>query len=212
MLGMLWKDRVQSWAPLMMRTEIAPGCRGPQELGSWNSVLATLRLRWGSRMAIGTPFLLQPCNNICWHLFSSATLHAVITASHPGNPAETLTPPAVRLQQSPGGSWLSSWTSLTVAMVSFSGGPGTWAWEQPKEMWQGWEIPGLECCCNTVSLFPWSCGARVTGQGGFAGIVRGTRALAGVSQYPLCSLTTPLGEKSLIVSSYLKMTPNWSPS
>lgn len=50
----------------------------------------------------------------------------------------------------------------------------------------------------------------MTGQGGFAGIVQGTRALAGVSQYPLCSLTTPLGEESLIVSSYLKMTPSWS--
>lgn len=53
-------------------------------------------------MAIGTPFLLQPCSNMCWHLFSSVTLHAVITASDPGSPAETLTPAAGRLQQSPG--------------------------------------------------------------------------------------------------------------
>lgn len=53
-------------------------------------------------MAIGTPFLLQPCSNMCWHLFSSVTLHAVITASDPGSPAETLTPLAGRLQQSPG--------------------------------------------------------------------------------------------------------------
>lgn len=30
MLGMLWKDRVQSMASLMIRTEIATGYRGPQ--------------------------------------------------------------------------------------------------------------------------------------------------------------------------------------
>lgn len=83
----------------------------------------------------------------------------------------------------------------------------------------GWESPGdagLECCCNTESLFPGyqrhPCAGRVTGQGGFAGIVQGTRALAEVSQNPLCSLTIPLGEKSLIVSNYLKITPKWSPS
>lgn len=52
----------------------------------------------------------------------------------------------------------------------------------------------------------------MTGRGGFADVVQGTRALAEVSQYPLCLLTTPLGEESLIVSSYLKITPAGAPA
>lgn len=75
---------------------------------------------------------------------------------------------------------------------------------------------GLECCSSTVSLLPWSSETplwrQVTGQGGFAGIVQGTRALAEVSQYPLCSLTTPLGKERLIVSSYLKITLAGAPA
>lgn len=87
------------------------------------------------------------------------------------------------------------------------------------EMWQGWEIPGTLGWRAAAALWVSSpghqghpCGGRVAGEGGFAGIVQGTRALAEVSQSPLCSLTTPLGEESLIVSSYLKITPAGAPA
>lgn len=88
-----------------------------------------------------------------------------------------------------------------------------------EEMWQGWEIPGTLGWRAAAALWVSSpghqrhpCGGRVAGEGGFAGIVQGTRALAEVSQSPLCSLTTPLGEESLIVSSYLKITPAGAPT
>lgn len=86
-------------------------------------------------------------------------------------------------------------------------------------MWQGWGILGTLGWRAAAALWVSSpghqrhpCEAKVTGEGGFAGFVQRTRALAEVSQYPLCSLATPLGEENLIVSSYLKITHAGAPA
>lgn len=44
------------------------------------------------------------------------------------------------------------------------------------------------------------------GQEGLARPMPRTRALAEVSQYPVCSFTTPVGEESPTVPGYLKIT------